>query len=202
MSKKSLIAIAIIFVLGIGVFVGYTNYTNTKDSNAEGPIVASNEKDEEGNYTDTEGMTDIEIEQMKAVEVFNIVMNTIWNVPDTKDEVAMADVRSVMENNIAKHTGGDLLKKKLEEDFYAKANSIAIKSLDITKVMPSTVRVKGQDQTLDVYLIYYKLEGVVNGTDRMTALNNENVDFATAAMIKAEDGSYKMLDDVVSNISE
>ena len=202
MSKKSLIAIAIIFVLGIGGFVGYINYTNNKDSNAEGPIAVSNEKDEEGNYTDTEGMTDIEIEQMKAVEVFNIVMNTVLNVPNTKDEVAMTDVRSIMEKDIAKNAAGDDLKKKIEEYYYARANSIAIKSLEIIKVMPSKIGIEGQEQFLEGYLIYYKFEGVVNGTSKMTISNNENVDFATASMIKTEDGSYKMQSNLIRSISE
>ena len=73
MSRKSLIAIAIIFVLGIGGFVGYINYTNTKPLETEEPVAeepavaaTSNEKDEEGNYINTEGMSTNQVEKQKA----------------------------------------------------------------------------------------------------------------------------------------
>ena len=196
MNRKIIIGIVTALLIGVVGFVGYTAYQNNKESNV------SQEQKEESNTTSDENllkkdgnsgvdeetlkdMTDSQKEETAAMQTFMNAMQTTQTIKNTED----ATERAKVQENIDKYLIGEA--KETAEGILKNVQSTELKDLQIITERAEIVTL-GNGKEQHGYMIYYRAKYLVNGTKESDAVNNKDVDFSSAFVVKDNNGEYKV----------
>lgn len=206
MNRKIIIGIVTALLIGVVGFVGYTAYQNNKESNV------SQEQKEESNTTSDENllkkdgnsgvdeetlkdMTDSQKEETAAMQTFMNAMQTTQTIKNTEDATEKAQVQE----NIDKYLIGNA--KESAEGILKNVKSSELKDLQIITERAETVTL-GNGTEQNGYMIYYRAKYLDNGTEESNAINNKDVDFSSAFVVKDNNGEYKVSHLYIPSIKE
>lgn len=206
MNRKIIIGIVTALLIGVVGFVGYTAYQNNKESNV------SQEQKEESNTTSDENllkkdgnsgvdeetpkdMTDSQKEETAAMQTFMNAMQTTQTIKNTEDATEKAQVQE----NIDKYLIGEA--KESAEGILKNVQSTELKDLQIITERAEIVTL-GNGTEQKGYMIYYRAKFLDNGTEESNAINNKDVDFSSAFVVKDNNGEYKVSHLYIPSIKE